>query len=52
MFMEAEKQRSQHMMDQAKMLKLLATVLAVALFLGVMAIGAWMLMKNQGTFER
>ena len=52
MFMEAEKQRSRQMMDQAKMLKLLATLLAAALFLGVIVIGIWMVMKNPTVLGR
>lgn len=46
MFMEAEKQRSRQIMDQAKMLKLFATLLAVALFLAVIGVGLWMVMRH------
>jgi len=52
MFMDAEKERSRQMMDQAKMLKLLATLLALALFLIVVGIGIWMIMKNPGLLRR
>lgn len=52
MFMDAEKQRSRQMMDQAKMLKLLATLLAVGLFLIVIGIGIWMFMKNPDLLRR
>lgn len=45
-FMAAEKNRSLQMMDQAKMLKLLATLLALLLFLGVIGVAIWILMKN------
>lgn len=51
-FMQAEKDRSRQMMDQAKMLKILATLLAVALFLGVIGIGIWMFMKNPSALGR
>jgi hypothetical protein len=51
-FMEAEKQRSQQMMGQARMLKLLATLLAVALFAGIIAVGIWVVMKNPGLLGR
>jgi flagellar biogenesis protein FliO len=44
--MAAEKNRSLQMMDQAKMLKLLATLLALLLFLGVIGVAIWILMKN------
>jgi len=52
MFMEAEKQRSRQMMDQAKMLKWLATLLALGLFLAVIGIGIWMFMKNPSILGR
>lgn len=52
LFMESEKQRSQEVMGQAKMLKLLATLLALGLFLGVLAVGIWMAMKNPGLLHR
>jgi N-acetylglutamate synthase-like GNAT family acetyltransferase len=52
MFMEAEKLRSRQMMDQAKMLKLLATLLAIGLFLIVISIGAWMAIKNPSLLRR
>ena len=51
-FMEAERQRSMQMMDQAKMLKLLAMLLALALFLGVVGVGIWMVMKNPALLGR
>ncbi|MCU0770361.1 MAG: hypothetical protein MUE94_01140 [Verrucomicrobia bacterium] len=51
-FMQAEKERSRQMMDQAKLLKFVATLLALALFLGVIAIGIWMAMKNPGLLRR
>jgi flagellar biogenesis protein FliO len=50
--MESEKERSRQMMDQAKLLKLVATLLAVILFLGVIAIGVWMVMKNPNLLPR
>jgi hypothetical protein len=52
MFMEAEKQRSRQMMDQAKMLKLLATLLAIGLFAIVIGIGLWMAMKDPNLLRR
>jgi hypothetical protein len=52
LFMESEKERSRQMMDQAKLLKLVATLLAVILFLGVIAIGVWMVMKNPNLLPR
>lgn len=52
MFMQAEKQRSQQMMDQGKMLRLVATLLAVMLFLIVIGIGIWVFMKNPGMLNR
>ena len=52
LFMESEKQRAQEVMSQAKMLKLLATLLALGLFLGVLAVGIWMAMKDPGLLHR
>lgn len=51
-FMEAEKQRSRQMMDQAKMLKWLATLLALALFLAVIGVGIWIVMKDPSILGR
>lgn len=51
-FMEAEKQRSQQMMGQAKMLKVLATLLALGLFLSVLGVAIWMVMRNPGLLGR
>ena len=52
LFMAAEKDRSRQMMGQAKMLKVLATLLALALCLGVIAVGVWMVMKNPSLLGR
>lgn len=52
LFMESEKQHSQQMMDQAKVLKVLATILAVALLLGVIVGGIWVFTKNPGMLQR
>ncbi len=52
LFREAEKQRSRQMMDQAKLLKLVATLLAVILFVGVIAAGVWIVMKNPNLLRR
>lgn len=52
LFMQAEKERSRQMLDQGKMLKLLATLLAVALFLSVIGMGLWMVMKHPNLLGR
>lgn len=49
MFMEAEKARSRQIMGQAKMLKIIATLLALGLFLGVLGVGIWMAIRTQGS---
>lgn len=52
LFMESERDRSRQMMDQAKMLKLLATLLAIGLFVIVIGFGFYFVSKNPGLIGR
>jgi hypothetical protein len=49
LFMESERERSRQVMGQAKMLKLLATLLSVSLFLAVIILG-YILIRKKGGF--
>jgi len=51
-FMAAEQQRSKQMMDQARMMKLFATLLALSIFLAVVGVGIWLVMKDPGLLGR
>jgi N-acetylglutamate synthase-like GNAT family acetyltransferase len=51
LFREAEKERTERMLEQARTLKFLATLIAVALFLLVMA-GGFLLLRNGAFFNR
>lgn len=51
-FMESERQESQRMMEQAKMFKLIAVILAVGLFLLVIGFGVYVLQRNPGLLNR
>jgi len=48
LFMESERERSRQVMGQAKTLKLLATLLSVALFLAVIILGFILLRRKSG----
>jgi N-acetylglutamate synthase-like GNAT family acetyltransferase len=48
LFMESERERSRQMMGQAKTLKVVATLLATALFLTVIILGFYLLRNNLG----
>lgn len=52
LFMESERERSRQVMGQAKMLKVVATLLAVGLFLAVIILGFILLRNNPGLLNR
>jgi N-acetylglutamate synthase-like GNAT family acetyltransferase len=52
LFMESERERSRQVMGQAKMLKMLATLLAVGLFIVVIILGFILLRNNPGLLDR
>lgn len=52
LFMQAEKERTRQIMDQGKMLKLFATLLAAGLLLAVIGVGFWMLTRHPDLLGR
>lgn len=51
-FMESERQESQRMVEQAKMLKVVVTLMALLLFAAVIAFGIFVMQRNPGLLHR
>ena len=52
LFMQAEKQRTNRAFQQARIIKNIATLIAVVVFILVLAGAFWMIMKNPNLLRR